>query len=219
MSIYYSQEYQDRILEEKIFKGYKFGIFVDVGAHDGKTYNNTLYFENNNKWQGYNIEPIKSVFNKLVINRPNSININCAINNSDGISDFILNTGYTEMISGLKDTYDNRHFHRLNLELCEYGGTSNIIKVNTKKLSTIFDEYNVKYINYLSIDTEGSEFNVIQSIDFDKVFIDIIQFENNYQDITKKIIKFLIEKNYEILNLPITIDTIMINKGSKFNIF
>jgi hypothetical protein len=62
--MYYSQDKQDKFLEENIFKGYKNGIFIDVGAHDGVNLNNTLYFESNNNWSGINIEPIK----KFMIN-------------------------------------------------------------------------------------------------------------------------------------------------------
>ena len=73
--MFYSQYNQDNYLETNIFKGYKNGFYVDVGAHDGISFNNTLYFEKNNNWTGINIEPIKSVFDKLVINRPNNINL------------------------------------------------------------------------------------------------------------------------------------------------
>ena len=60
-----SQDHQDRILETHIFKGYKNGVYVDVGAHDGISINNTLYFEKTNNWNGINIEPIKKIFDKL----------------------------------------------------------------------------------------------------------------------------------------------------------
>ena len=62
------------------------------------------------------------------------------------------------------------------------GSTTEIIKVNTNKLETIFDKNNISKVNYLSIDVEGAEFEVIKSINFDKVFIDVIGFENNYDD-------------------------------------
>ena len=42
---FYSQDKQDKFLEENVFKGYKNGVFIDVGAHDGKSINNTLFFE------------------------------------------------------------------------------------------------------------------------------------------------------------------------------
>jgi hypothetical protein len=57
--MFHSQDKQDEYLETHIFKGYKNGVFIDIGAHDGKTINNTLYFEENNNWTGVNVEPIK----------------------------------------------------------------------------------------------------------------------------------------------------------------
>jgi FkbM family methyltransferase len=212
--MFYSQDKQDQYLEKNIFKGYKYGIFVDVGAHDGITINNTLYFQKNNKWSGINIEPIKNVYDKLVINRPNDININCAICNKDGNTEFICNTGYTEMISGIKDTYDTRHYNRLNYENNKMNASTEIIIVNTKKLETIFDEHNILHVHYLSIDVEGAEFEVIKSINFDKVFIDVIGFENNYDDVSIPIIDYLTTKNYIIIHK--SIDIFMINKKSVF---
>jgi len=213
--MFYSQDKQDEYLENNIFKGYKNGFFMDIGAHDGISINNTLYFEKNNNWKGLNVEAIKSIYDKLIVNRPNSININCAIANNDGIEDFICNIGSTEMISGLKKNYDKRHFDRLEKENKEIGGITEIIKVNTKKVETICDEYNIKHINYLSIDVEGAEFDVIKSINFDKLFIDVIGFENNYEDTHAEIVKYLESKNYDLLNIS-CIDIFMINKNSKF---
>lgn len=212
--MFYSQDKQDEYLETNIFKGYKNGFYVDVGAHDGITLNNTLYFEKHNNWTGINIEPIKKVFDELAINRPNNINLNCAVCNSDGETDFLCNEGYTEMISGIKDTFDCRHFQRLEYENSQMGSTTQVIKVNTKKLETIFDEFNVSRINYLSIDVEGAEFEVIKSINFDKVFIDVIGFENNYNDVSIPIVNYLESKNYVFIHS--SLDIFMINKNSIF---
>ena len=212
--MFYSQYKQDEYLETHIFKGYKNGIFMDIGAHDGVSLNNTLYFEKYKNWSGYNIEPIQKVYDKLITNRPNSVNINCAVSNNDGTEEFICNTGYTEMLSGLKKTYDVRHFYRLENENKQMGSTTEVIRINTKKIETICNEYNIKNINYLSIDVEGGEFEVIKSINFDKVFIDVIEFENNYNDTSIPIIQFLEEKNYVLLNK--SIDIFMIHKNSIF---
>lgn len=197
--MFYSQFEQDKYLEENIFKGYKNGVFFDVGAHDGITFNNTLHFAKYNKWSGVNVEPIKSVYDKLIVNRPYAININCAVSNIDGTSEFICNTGYTEMLSGLRCDYDDRHLNRLQNELNQMGGTTKIINVKTKRIETICDENNIKQINYLSIDVEGAEFDVIKSINFDKVFIDVIGFENNYEDKSIVIIEYLKGHNYKLI--------------------
>jgi FkbM family methyltransferase len=212
--MFYSQDKQDNYLENKIFKGYKNGFFVDVGAHNGKSFNNTLYFEETNNWKGINVEPLKDVYNVLISNRPNCININCAICNNDGETEFICNAGYSEMLSGIKDSYDPRHKHRLQKEIKDRGSTSKIIKVETKKLETICDSNSISHINYLSIDVEGGEFEVIKSINFDKVFIDVIGFENNYGDTSIPIVKYLEDRNYKLIHKAL--DIFMIHKNSDF---
>jgi FkbM family methyltransferase len=212
--MFHSQFQQDKYLEKNVFKGYSNGFFMDVGAHDGVSLNNTLYFEKNNNWTGINVEPIQNVYDSLVVNRPNCINLNCAVCNNDGVADFISNSGYTEMLSGLKSEYDSRHLNRLHNEVNSYGGNTEIIKVDTQKIETICDKYNIKHINYLSIDVEGAEFEVIKSINFDKLFIDIIEFENNYNDVSKPIISYLESKNYIMIHA--SIDIFMINKNSSF---
>jgi FkbM family methyltransferase len=212
--MFYSQYKQDEYLETTIFKGYKKGFYVDVGAHDGISLNNTLYFEKNNNWRGINIEPIEGVFDILVKNRPVDININCAVCNRDGEADFYLNEGYTEMLSGIIENYDARHLERLMNENTEKSATTQIVKVNTKKLETIFDEHAISHINYLSIDVEGAEFEVLKSINFDKVFIDVIGFENNYAEVSTPIILYLEYKGFKVDK--ISTDIFMINRRSKF---
>ena len=212
--MFYSQYKQDEYLETTIFKGYKNVFYVDVGAHDGISLNNTLYFEKNNNWRGINIEPIKDVFDMLVMNRPVDVNINCAVCNRDGEADFYLNEGYTEMLSGIIENYDARHLERLMNENTEKSATTQIVKVNTKKLETIFDEHAVSHINYLSIDVEGAEFEVLKSINFDKVFIDVIGFENNYTEVSTPIILYLEYKGFKVDK--ISTDIFMINRRSKF---
>jgi FkbM family methyltransferase len=214
--LFYSQYKQDEYLETTIFKGYKDGFYVDVGSHDGVSLNNTLYFERNNNWRGINIEPIKGVFDKLVENRTadRNTNINCAICNYDGEADFYLNEGYTEMLSGIIENYDARHLERLKNENTEMLATTQVVKVNTKRLQTILDEHEVSHIHYLSIDVEGAEFEVIKSIDFDKVFVDVIGFENNYEEVSIPIIQYLIKKGFKVIK--VSTDIFMINLQSQF---
>ena len=212
---YYSQDQQDKFLESRVFKGHKGGVFVDVGAHDGKTYNNTLFFEETHGWTGINIEPLKEVFDKLVVTRPTAINLNCAVSDTDGTAEFICNSGYTEMLSGLKSQYDPRHAARLGRELAAYHGSSTVITVPTRTLASIFAEHNIRHVNYLSIDVEGAEFAVIRSIDFSKVFIDVICFENNYNDTSAPIVAYLDSHGYKMIRHR-SQDIFMIHKDSVF---
>lgn len=188
---------------------------MDVGAHDGVDLNNTLYFEKTNGWTGINVEPILSVYKRLITNRPNNININCAISDTDGTSEFLCNVGYTEMLSGLKSEYDSRHIQRINGENEQTGSTSITILMPVKRIETICDEHTIRHIHYLSIDVEGGEFKVLQSINYDKVFIDVIGFENNYKDLVHIPITYLKERGYLQLADHVS-DVFMIHKDSQF---
>jgi FkbM family methyltransferase len=212
--MYYSQDNQDRYLEQNVFKGFTSGVFVDVGAHDGVSLNNTLFFSKNRNWMGVNIEPIQKVFETLSKNRPDDINLPCAISKEDGEIDFLCNTGHTEMLSGIVSLYDPRHIERIKKENIENDSTSSVVRVKTRRLESIFDEYEMKHVHYLSIDVEGAEFEVIQSISFDKVFIDVIGFENNYPDTSIRIINHLTKLGYKVIHQ--SLDIFMIHKDSKF---
>ena len=72
-------------------------------------------------------------------------------------------------------------------------GTKEIVKIKSKPLSKIFNEYNVKKVDYLSIDTEGSEFEILNSINFNEVDIRVISTENSSQ---KDIKQFLEDNGY-----------------------
>lgn len=123
------------------------------------------------------------------------------------------------MLSGLKNEYDSRHYDRTLNEINDKGGNTEIINVDVKTLDTIFKENNIKHVNYLSIDVEGAEYSVIKGIDFDNVFIDVIEFENNYPDKSAPIVGYLSNMGY--VNIPgnETIDIMMIHTDSKFNKF
>jgi FkbM family methyltransferase len=217
---FYSQFKQDSWLEANVFRGFKNGTFMDVGAHDGKTINNTLYFEQTHGWTGINIEPLKDIFARLVDNRPSCINLNCAVSSKNGTAEFIMNRGYSEMLSGLKDHYDPRHHQRLNYELKITGGSSEVVLVDTKRIDTICEQNAITRIHYMSIDVEGAEYDVIQSINFDKVFIDVIGFENNYRDTGVPIIDYLRSKGYvpcsDYTTTDNDLDTFMIHQASQF---
>lgn len=212
---YYSQERQDKLLDTHIFKGHRRGVFVEIGAWDGVCFSNSLFFEKERKWTGINIEPLPDKYEQLVKNRPNAINLNVAINDVEGDTEFLAISGDTGMLSGIKANYDDRHLQRIEKETQQLNTEAKTVRVQSRRLDSIFREYNLQRIHYLSIDAEGSEMNIVQSIDFAATYIDVIGFENNYPDKTVHIIKFLEEKGYT--QLPIrSCDVFMIRTQSPF---
>lgn len=212
---FYSQEGQDSFLENTVFRGYKRGIFVDVGAYDGVSLNNTLFFEKERGWTGINIEPHPDFFKELAAKRPNCRNLNVAIDKTEGMTDFLHIDGPTSVLSGIVANYDPRHLLRVERENAELGTHRKVIQVPTRRLDSIFREHGVNRVHYMSIDVEGSEMNCIQTINFDEVYIDVLGFENNFNDNSAPIIEYLVQKGYRRIPFP-GCDIFMIHGRSPF---
>jgi len=193
--MYYSQWNQDQWLNEHVFKKTKKRVFIDVGAHDGIKFSNTYFFEKNLEWTGICIEPNPKVFEKLQQNRKAKCIMGCAYDQETEI-DFLLIEGYSEMLSGINKEYNDQHRQRIDEEIKSQGGIATTIKSKCFRLESIFDENKIIFADYITIDTEGSELNVLKGIDFQKIVFCIIDVEINYKEDEKKITDFLREKNY-----------------------
>lgn len=209
--MYHSQDKQDELLDTHVFKGYRRGVFVEIGAWDGVCFSNTLFFERQRNWTGINIEPLLDQYEQLVKNRPSAINVNVAVNDVEGETEFLT----AGMLSGITSNYDNRHVRRIEREMADLQTHATTTMVKTRRLDSIFREHNVRRVHYLSIDAEGSEMNIVRSIDFDFTYIDVIGFENNYNDTCKPILDFLATKGYATLPFK-SQDIFMVRTNSPF---
>ena len=180
-SKYYSEFGQDKFLNEQIFKNKKNGIFFDVGAYDGVFASNSYFFEKVLGWTGICIEPLDEVFQKLIQVR-SSICIHGALAATGGERDFVRVSDEKPTFSGLLSTIEPQHWPRI----VEYGKTWKIIKVQTFTFNELCRLYNLDHIDYLSIDTEGSEEEIIRSIDFKNIDITIVDVENNFGNKTMR---------------------------------
>jgi len=181
-STYYSQSNQDKYLNERLFKNKPGGFYLDIGANDGISYSNTYFFEKELNWFGICVEPISSVYSKLQDSRK-SINVNGCIADFEGEGIFYEVSGYAEMLSGLKSKYDSRHLKRIEDEIKKHGGVLTETTVNCFNLNNLLKKYNIKKIDYCSIDIEGGELDVLKTIDFDQFDFHSLSIENNYHDV------------------------------------
>lgn len=213
--MYYSQDGQDEFLNENIFKNKKEGVFIDIGANDGITFSNTYFFEKSLGWTGICVEPLPKVFVQLQKNR-SSICFNGCIAPEAGEMDFMAIEGYAEMLSGLTITYDERHWERIGREIKEHGGSSQVLKIPCKNLNKLLHENKISKVDYCSIDTEGGEFEILESIDFKANEIKVISVENNYDNVDLP--KFMANQNYKLVK-KIGQDEIYIKKKKLFIFF
>lgn len=177
---YFSQYNQDQFLNEVVFFNKKNGFFIDIGAHDGVSLSNSFFFEKYNDWDGICVEPNPVVFEKLISNRK-SINLNVCIGNQNKTVLFTQIQGYSEMLSGITEKYDVRHIERIDNTIQIKGGKKTEIEVNMITLETI-DELKDRKIDFISIDTEGNEYDIIKAINFNKLDIKSLVIENNYKN-------------------------------------
>lgn len=190
--MYSSQLGQDKFIDEFFEK--KEGLtFVDIGAHDGISISNTYFLETERNWNGICIEAQPLEFEKLKTNR-NCIALNVAVSDYNGETDFTCIQGYANMLSGISDKYNPSHLNRIQNEVRSHGGSIETIKVQVKTLQSILEENSLLNVDFCSIDTEGSELEIVKSIDFEKTNIKVFIIENNYNDVEIK--KFLESKNY-----------------------
>lgn len=207
--LYYSQYKQDQFLVEHVFHHKKNGVFFDIGAHDGISLSNTYYFEKELGWTGICVEPQDENFQLLAKNR-NCICLHGGIFDTEGELEFVKVNGPSEMLSGLAQTYDPRHLKRAQLEIAQLGGSIEIVKIKTFLFNDVCAKNNITHIDFLSVDTEGSEEKILHSIDFEHINISVIAVENNYKENTIKL--FLETKGYMLL-CKVGCDDIYIKKA------
>lgn len=190
--ISYSQLKQDIfVLHSTGFK--RNGFFVEFGACDGLYLSNTLLLENQYQWCGILSEPLKSFQQKLKENR------SCIIDNRAVYKESNIKIEFRELaehkdLSGIVETFVNdNHTKKRN------SPTNENYIVDTISLNSLLSVHNAPaYIDFISIDTEGSEFEILSAFNFDAYKVKIFTIEHNYiDDKRNKIYDLLTSKNYK----------------------
>ena len=175
------------VLSELNFK--RDGFFVEFGANKGIVESNTFMLEKDFDWTGILAEPAKVCHNDLFKNRPNcKIEIDCVWKESNVILEF------RECKSTVVSTIEE--FKNCKLDSRQIDGI--VYNVNTISLVDLLNKYNApQVIDYLSIDTEGSEFEILSNFDWNKYQFRIITCEHNYTPMREKIFELLTSHGYQ----------------------
>ncbi len=197
---YFSQNGQDYFLDKKIFHGMHNGFFVDIGTFSPDFDNATYFFERHKNWKGLAIEPqIKHVAAWRAVRKTPIIH--AAASSTSGTSNFIVVDHPSVMNynawSGLESSIANE---KMTLLPPETNKTSITIPTTTvTEALEKFAEPN-KIINYMSIDVEGHEMEVLKGIDFNKFNIQCIVIENDILPEGDPIIhNYMISKGYKYI--------------------
>jgi FkbM family methyltransferase len=169
---YHSQWGQDKWAVENIFKHRRGGFFVDIGAYNGVDISNTYYFEQKLGWSGICVEPSPKLFSELTQNRKCTCVQGC-VAASDGEVEFLQvedDETLNSLASALAETHDARvDSHRINK-----------LKLPGFRLDTLLRNHKVQKADFVSIDTEGSEMEILRNFEWGSFEIGVLCVENTY---------------------------------------
>ena len=166
-----SQLWQDVFVA--IVTGYKReGYFVEFGATDGVMLSNSHLLEKRLKWKGLLSEPGVSWQKNLRINRSCTIDNHCIWNKSDEEITF-LETNEREFSTALDLAESDHHLSQRKTGI-QYQVKTLTLEEFLQKNSAPF------YIDFISVDTEGSEYLIFENFDFTKYKFGVIACEHNY---------------------------------------
>lgn len=178
------------------------GFFVEVGVGDGKSNSNTYLLEKEFNYKGVLVEPNLNFLDSLLENRGVSI-VNCAAGATDGQSVILFGTDDGEY-SYIANKFEGQGKRRKSI--------SNQ-PVLTKTLNSILEETQApKVIDFLSIDVEGYELEVLQGIDFDEWKFKVVCVEHNYNQMKRsEILKIFTSNGYKnVLPVASQFDTFFV---------
>jgi FkbM family methyltransferase len=173
---YYGQHGEDRFLET-LFPASHTGVCIEVGAYNGVSLSNTYFFEKKG-WRALCIEPIRSAYEQCKQVRK-EVTRSCVAEKDGPEREFQIFHLGTNLcaISSLEpdDRLIQSHSSMITQRSTEM--------VPIRSLTSIMDEIDFpKAIDFVSIDTENTELDVLKGIDFTRYNIRVFVIENNYNE-------------------------------------
>ncbi|RLI66482.1 MAG: hypothetical protein DRO67_00990 [Candidatus Asgardarchaeum californiense] len=160
-------------LNSRYFNSKRSGFFIEAGAMGGTSHSVCLWFEQELGWSGINIEPNVSLYNKLIKNRPNSININCAL--SDKINESILLVPVRLDNSEMKGHGSISPDARIRFK----NKKLNTYSVRTDTYTNIILQYKIESVDLFVLDIEGYELNVLNDFKNCEILPYVLAVETN----------------------------------------
>jgi FkbM family methyltransferase len=150
------------------------GYFVEFGATDGVLLSNSWLLEKHFGWQGICAEPNPKLFARLQQNRACRVSPACVYRSSGERMGFVLADAY----GGLADLgHDDQHGPKRDA----YAAVGDVIEVTTTSLMDLLEQHGAPaVIDYLSIDTEGSELAILEGVDWSRYQFRCITVEHNF---------------------------------------
>ncbi|PVE21806.1 methyltransferase [Microvirga sp. KLBC 81] len=149
------------------------GYFVEFGATNGLVNSNTWLLEKKYGWKGILVEPNPVWHSDLASIRSSVIDHRCVSSSTGKTVTFLTTDDADPELSSIAEFASGDHFADVRAR-----GVG--ISVATVSLNDLLLEYGAPYqIDYISIDTEGSEYDILSHFDFSKHVFSLISVEQN----------------------------------------
>lgn len=152
--------------------GLRGGVFVECGAADGLSGSNSLMLEADYGWRGLLVEPARSWHAELAKNRRCLIDHRCV---TDRTGDQVLFRDCAERPLSTIERY------RCSDRFGRKRGRATRYEVDTVSLNDLLDDHRLEQVDYLSVDTEGSELMILKAFDFARFRPRVITVEHNHE--------------------------------------
>jgi FkbM family methyltransferase len=164
------------------------GFFVEFGAADGVSLSNSHLLEKEFGWAGILCEPSRSWHQAIRKNRSSVLDTRCVYSATGENVSFSEN--YIGELSGITEFTGDDHHGLINRTTTSY-------QVETVSLLDLLNQHNApKHIDFLSVDTEGSEFEILNAFDFSKYTFGAITVEHNFSETRSKVLNLLLANGY-----------------------
>ena len=192
----WSQYDQDSVVDN-ILKQKRDGFFLEIGGYDGELHSNTLFFERQRGWDGLLVEANPFTFKQMLSRHRTCGQVHSCISNTLKSMDFKIAGGITSSVQTISQTHSDRIKKAIEVygKKKQWEGAGNVVTTNCYALSSILDTMGVSHVDYFSLDVEGAEVHILNSIDFKKISFGVISIE--VQVNREQIYKIMMKNGYK----------------------
>jgi FkbM family methyltransferase len=170
------------------------GFFVDIGAADGITGSNTFILEKFYKWHGICVDPNPAFMQSLFNCRDSYVSTLCVYSETGKILPFKFCTDENQFFGWNFRSGIESHLSSIDETVDKSFSTINVLTIS---LNDLLELYNApKDIDYISLDTEGSEYEILKSFDFEKYNVRCLTVEHAFTENRNLIYDLLTAKGY-----------------------
>ena len=192
-----SQSGEENTLIDNVFRAKQAGVYVEIGALNGKQFSNTFKLRSCHQWSGLLVEGNPTNYAALKRNRPSpDVSVHSAVCAPPQTNvSFVKTPGAVAGdMDEMSESFKKRWHHR----------RLRTVEVACLPMSDILAQAGITRVDFFSLDVEGAELTVLETLDFKKVSVSVFVIELDQHDPKKnwKIRRLLHNLDYEECRFP-----------------